>query len=125
MLRPDELERLSRYAAGELPPDEKRAVDAELKSRPELAEGLRWLGIVDEGIDALPDDLDDARVEKILAGVDRPRIMRPRWPYAAGLAAAIAAAVAIAAWPRAEPEFMVVLSGEAQVNGSVHRQGRK
>jgi len=68
----DELERLSRYHANELSPDERAAVERELAARPDLREGLEVLKSLDGAAAALPPTLEGPALDELVAGVPRP-----------------------------------------------------
>ncbi len=121
MVRPEELERLSRLLDGELPADEARALELELQRRPELASAHRRLKGLLTAAAALPDELPEGKAAALVAGaLARARPRRPRLTRRAGWVAgalAIAAAVAFAllggpAPLRLEPDGRVTLDGE-------------
>lgn len=98
------LEALSALLDGELPPDERRAVETHLAACPSCARHLRELGAVD----ALARDLPaaaapDGYMETLPGRVrrriraDRPRAARAPWvwPLAAGLALAVLAPIVL------------------------------
>ena len=104
MLRPAELEQLSRLLAGELDPEAERLLDEELARNPELAEALTRMQRLDELVldlsrqsPALP---DGALERAVAAAVPRRASHRWRW-----VAAAVVLIAVVAAWLTREPEL--------------------
>jgi protein-disulfide isomerase len=91
MLQLDDVERLSRFRAGELPEDEARALKLELATNAELAQALARL----ERLDELVSEHEAISPTDVRAAADAmpstPR--RPRWLVPAALLAVAAAAV--------------------------------
>jgi protein-disulfide isomerase len=91
MLQLDDVERLSRFRAGELPEDEARALKLELATNAELAQALARLQRLDE----LVSEHEAISPTDVRAAADTmpstPR--RPRWLVPAALVAVAAAAV--------------------------------
>ena len=120
MLRLDELEKLSRFAAGDLSPKEAEHVKAGLEHRPELADALAQLSRLDLAAEALPQTLRPDELDGLIARVQRPR---PRMPnIAVAIAAAALALVASGAtlWlalSREPRPRLVALSGSVTLNG--------
>lgn len=97
MLRPDELEQLSRLLAGELSPDEEARLWADMERRPELAEGLARL----QALDGLMSSVDapvvsPASLERAISLALPARRTSRRWLALA--VAAVLAAVVGATW---------------------------
>ena len=122
MLRLDELEKLSRYAAGDLSDEEAEQVKADLQRRPELASALEQLNQIDIAARALPDTLPCEELEAIIQRVARPRRVF-RIP---GRAVAVSAALALIGSATAlgfvfglEPSTrLVALSGVVNIDGA-------
>jgi len=121
MLRLDELEKLSRFAAGDLSPKEAEQVKAELARRPELAHALGQMSRLDAVSQALPQTLHPEELEALIAHVPRPRPHLPNSRLAIAAAAAFALAaggVALRLKLAGEPRpRLVALSGSVTLNG--------
>lgn len=102
MLQLDDVERLSRFRAGELPEDEARALSVELTKNPELAEALARLERLDQVI-SQHDAISAADVRAAKAAMS-PAAPRTRWVSAAALLALAAAAVLFFFFSRAKEE---------------------
>jgi protein-disulfide isomerase len=91
MLQLDDVERLSRFRAGELPEDEARALKLELATNAELAQALARL----ERLDELVSEHEAISPADVRAAADAMRTSapRPRWLVPAALVAVAAAAV--------------------------------
>ena len=123
MLRSDELEELSRYAAGELPAAEVARVEAAIASRQELGQALARLRALDTlaagmGADTLR-ALDDELIARAVSAAS-PRRRPLRLAFAFAGAAALAASVALVLWPRAATPtaHLSVLSGTIELHGA-------
>lgn len=98
-LRPEQLELLSRYRAGELDPAEAAELERRLGADPALARGLAWLERLDGGLSALgaapppppPRHLDEAVLRRLSNPADEtetepepvePTVARPTRPVA-------------------------------------------
>lgn len=90
---------LSRYLHGEMPPDEREALEARLRQEPELAQHLRALQITEQAIQAKGDQVLkaslDARGAERLASEPEDKNTRRLWPYFVAAAAAVAVLAAI------------------------------
>lgn len=108
MLQLDDVERLSRFRAGELPEDEARTLRLELSNNPELAQALARLERLDEVVSEhaaiAPEDARAAKAA-MLTGSTRTRWLVP----AALVAVAAAAAFIILARPPDEPTPTVTM----------------
>src|SRR4051812_17607227 len=92
MLTPDELERLSRFAADELSEDERIALEALIRARPEMAQALKRLRRLDEVFAQAENEVSsEVSSHAIDAAVRRaaPAYERPKWRRFASLAAAL------------------------------------
>ena len=123
MLRLDELETLSRLAAGELPAGKAEQVKGELQRRPELAAAFEQLLSLDQALKELPPTLSSSELEALVARVPRPRRPFVRPPVA--VTSGVAAAVLIAAIGT----FLVTRNGQPQprlvaLMGTVTLDGR-
>jgi hypothetical protein len=122
MLGPDELERLSRSLAGELSPEEARALEQELRERPELREGLRQLEQLDRAVAELPEEaLDPEVADRLVRGaLGRESFRGGRWIGASALVAALVVVVAVAApWrPGRDAAEVVAVSGSVWMGGA-------
>ncbi len=121
MLRLDELEKLSRFAAGDLSSQEAEQMKAELERRPELASALAQLSRLDLAAQALPETLRPDELDGLIAHVPRPRHSVPniRLGTAAAIAFALVASGA-ALWltlGRKTSPRLVALSGSVTLNG--------
>jgi hypothetical protein len=123
MLRLDELETLSRFAAGDLSAGEAAQFRAELQRRPELAGALDQLASLDRASRQLPPTLAADELETLIARVPRPGTrFRARSAIAVGLVgAALAAGLALFLVKfQSEPRpRLVALSGSVTVDGRV------
>ncbi|MCA3014503.1 MAG: thioredoxin domain-containing protein [Myxococcaceae bacterium] len=114
----DDVERLSRYLAGELSPDEARALQLELSRTPALALALARLERLDALVAALPAvspaDVEAARVAMA------PRRPRARWavPVALAVAAAVAVLLLRAPDPVPPPTLHRAVAGDALTAGA-------
>jgi len=99
MLSLDALERLSRYAGGDLAENERRRFEAELRTDPELARALEHCRLLDQMMSELGTEPATDRDERLIQRVVRGRLSR-RWRWVA-----VAAAVLIAAGIGAVVEF--------------------
>ncbi len=108
MLRLDELETLSRLAAGELSAGKAEQVKSELQRRPDLAVAFEQLLSLDQALKELPPTMSSSELEAVVARVPRPRLpfIRP----AAAVTSGVAAAVLIAAIGA----FLVTRNGQPQ-----------
>jgi hypothetical protein len=66
MAQADDIERLSRLAAGDLPADEAEVLRAEMQRRPELAEHFARLEALQRLSVGLPDTIDDQKAEALV-----------------------------------------------------------
>jgi len=57
MLSLDELERLSRFAAGDLSESERRQIEAELRAKPDVARALEQFRRLDAALSELEPDV--------------------------------------------------------------------
>ena len=87
MLSLDALERLSRYAAGDLPESERRQFEAELRTDPVLARALEQCRILDQMLNELGAEPISEQDERLIHRVVRRRLSG-RWRWV-GAAAAI------------------------------------
>jgi protein-disulfide isomerase len=87
MLSLDELERLSRYAAGDLAESERGKVEAEIRTDPDLARALDQCRILDQMLNELAAEPISEQDERLIHRVVRRRLSR-RWWWV-GAAAAI------------------------------------
>lgn len=118
----DELERLSRYEAGELPAEERQAVEAQLAEQPDLRAALAQLRALPFAASQLPLTLEEEGVETLVGGVARPQQARSRWSawrtgaYALGaLVIGVLAGSRLA--PLGQPEaLLAVVAGPIRVN---------
>src|SRR5262249_29690283 len=90
MLPLDELEKLSRFAAGDLSAQEAEQVKADLERRPELAEALAQLSRLDAASQALPQTLRPDQLDALIARIQRPSAVPS---IQLGIAAAVAFAL--------------------------------
>lgn len=129
----DELERLSRYHAGELDAAERAAVEAELAQRADLREALEVLKSFDAAPRVLAPSLTGKALDELIAGVPRPlgTTAPPvkRWP-ALLVAAAIVGGLVVAVFDRSSNTALVVahsegvlLDGDAVRRGGTRRIG--
>ncbi|MEL6652391.1 MAG: hypothetical protein AAFQ87_16435 [Bacteroidota bacterium] len=90
---------LSRYLHGEMPPDERQALEMRLRQEPELSQSLRELQISEQAIQARGDQVLkaslDARGAERLATQPADKNTRRLWPYFVAAAAAVAILAAI------------------------------
>lgn len=93
MLLADDLERLSRFLAGELEPQEEAALRAQLEKDPELAAAVRQLEALDVATERLSRQPHGLDVERAIAKALMPR--RRRWPL---LAVAAVVVISAAGW---------------------------
>src|SRR4030081_2208807 len=122
MLRLDELETLSRLAAGELSAGKAEQVKNELQRRPELAVAFEQLVSLNQALKELPPTLSPTQLEALVARVPRPRrpLIRPAVALTSGVAAAVLIA-AIAAFfvirNRQPRPHLVALTGSVTLDG--------
>lgn len=114
----DAFEKLSQYRAGELSPEQMRALEAE----PGFADGMKHLDALDAAVAALPFALTPARVEGLVQKVRRPGARNRARLFArvAVAVAAVAVAGGGAGWAWSEgwfTPFHVVPDGEVDVDG--------
>ncbi|HEX9508312.1 MAG TPA: hypothetical protein VF947_07875, partial [Myxococcales bacterium] len=88
MLSLDALERLSRYAAGDLPESELRQFEAELRTDPDLARALDQCRILDQMLNELGAEPISDEDEPLIHRVVRRPLSGRRWWWV-GAAAAI------------------------------------
>ncbi len=121
MLRLDELEVLSRFAAGELPPPEAEQMKADLQRRPELARALEQLSSLDIAVETLPETLGREEVEALVRRVPRPgqSVFKPRLRIAAAVALGLVAvsAALLFGLGRETLPHLVALSGSVTLDG--------
>jgi len=91
MLSLDELERLSRFAAGDLSESERRQIEVELRAKPDVARALEQFRRLDAALSELETDVSSESDDRLIHRVVHQR-GRSVW-----LMAAIAAGVAILA----------------------------
>lgn len=110
-----DFELVSRYRAGELTPEEMRALEA----APDFAQRLEQLALLDATAQQLSVALGAEKVEALMAKVKRPRAQPPRRLVAAGLLG-LAAGVGLVFFatrpPRPEP-WQLRAAGEVTVDG--------
>ncbi|MGV3625011.1 MAG: thioredoxin domain-containing protein [Archangium sp.] len=93
MLRPEQVERLSRLLSGELADAEAQALHAELSQDPELMQAWERLLSLEQVAASLPSPVDSKLVDAVAARTAKPR--QSRAPYLFVLAAA---GVLLALW---------------------------
>ncbi|MFT3839176.1 MAG: hypothetical protein QM723_19495 [Myxococcaceae bacterium] len=120
----DELERLSRYHAGELDAAERAAVEAELAQRADLREALEVLKSFDAAPQVLAPSLAGKALDELIAGVPRPAVEPPkrRWPSFA-IAAALLVGLVAYATTRSRPSYAVALGSSVTVDGVALKPG--
>ncbi len=108
---------LSRLLAGELTPDDERALRARIAAEPALAQAWECMVALPDQLAGLPEPVvPPALDERVLAGAAGPaRSWRPSHAVL-GLVAAVAAALLLALWPRDHAQ-VVLIEGEQWIEG--------
>jgi len=121
MLRLDELETLSRLAAGELSADKAEQIKSELQRRPELAVAFEQLLSLDQAWKELPPTLSPTELEALVARVPRPRqpFIQPTVAVVSGVAAILIAAMGVffVTRNRHPQPHLVALTGSVTLDG--------
>jgi anti-sigma factor RsiW len=122
MVRPEELEQISRSLEGELSAEDRAELERALRERPELAAARAQMQALLAASALLPQSLDEARAERLVRGVLSRVHSRKRARgslAAAGLAAALAGAVAwrlptspVRSFEVGEMDGIVLVNGE-------------
>jgi protein-disulfide isomerase len=94
MLSLDELERLSRFAAGDLSEGERRQIEVELRAKPDVARALEQFRLLDEAFFELESELGSESDDRLIHRVVRQR-GRGVWLMAAIATVAILAGTAM------------------------------
>src|SRR5258708_6825189 len=96
MLSLDALERLSRYAAGDLGESERRQFEAELRTDPDLARALEQSRLLDRLLNELEDESISPKDERLIRRVVHRRPSRQVWWAAAAAAILVITGAAVA-----------------------------
>lgn len=119
MLSAEELEHLARYRAGDLSPDERRALEARLSSDAQLRASLARLAALDDAARALPTELPATQVESLIQAALPPAVPAARAPWLVS-AALLVALLGTVAWSLRAPAAVthaVAVAGPVTVDG--------